>query len=102
MLRLYQHFSQRDRLGRLLTALSYNPFLIGVGIDEDTAFLIDGEDSGEVVGSGVVTIVDASELTHSSRAHAGSGEALSLLDIRMHVLAEGCKYDMKTRKATMP
>ena len=59
-------------------------------------------DNGEVVGSGVVTIVDASELTHSSRAQAGSGDALSLLDIRMHVLAEGCKYNMQTRKATMP
>lgn len=97
-----QHFSQRDRLGRLLTALSYNPFLIGVGIDEDTAFLIDGDDCGEVLGSGVVTIIDASNLTHSSRAHAGSGEALSLIDIRMHVLAAGCRYDMKTREATIP
>jgi cyanophycinase len=95
-----QHFSQRDRLGRLLTALSYNPFLIGVGIDEDTAFLIDGDDCGEVVGSGVVTIVDASEVSYSSRAHAGSGDALSLLDIRMHVLAEGCHYDTQSRKAT--
>jgi cyanophycinase len=96
-----QHFSQRDRLGRLLTALSYNPFLIGVGIDEDTAFLIDGDGRGEVLGSGVVTIIDASELTHSSRASAGSGDALSLIDIRMHVLAQGCHYDTQTRQATI-
>ena len=96
-----QHFSQRDRLGRLLTALSYNPFLIGVGIDEDTAFLIDGDGLGEVLGSGVVTIVDASELTHSSRASAGSGDALSLIDIRLHVLAHGCRYDTQTRQATI-
>ncbi|MCL4108911.1 UNVERIFIED_CONTAM: hypothetical protein GTU68_008106 [Idotea baltica] len=96
-----QHFSQRDRLGRLLTALSYNPFLIGVGIDEDTAFLIDGEGHGEVLGSGVVTIVDASDLKHSSRASAGTGDALSLIDIRMHVLAEGCRYDTQTRQATI-
>jgi hypothetical protein len=27
---------------------------------------------------------------------------LSLLDIRMHVLAQGCRYDMQSRKATMP
>jgi cyanophycinase len=96
-----QHFSQRDRLGRLLTALSYNPFLIGVGIDEDTAFLIDSENCGEVVGNGSVTILDASHLTHSSRASANSGEALSLVDMRLHVLAEGCQYNMDTREAIL-
>ena len=35
-----QHFRQRDRLGRLLTALAYNPFAIGIGLDEDTAAFI--------------------------------------------------------------
>ncbi|MBT4522797.1 MAG: cyanophycinase [Halieaceae bacterium] len=96
-----QHFSQRDRLGRLLTALSYNPFLIGIGIDEDTAFLIDGDNCGEVIGSGAVTIIDASELSHSSRSSAGAGAAISLLDIRLHVLAEGGRYEMQTRQATI-
>jgi cyanophycinase len=96
-----QHFSQRDRLGRLLTALSYNPFLIGVGIDEDTAFLIDGDNCGEVVGSGSVTILDASELSHSSRSSAESGAALSLVDMRMHVLTEGGRYNMESREATI-
>jgi cyanophycinase len=94
-----QHFSQRDRLGRLLTALSYNPFLIGIGIDEDTAFLIDGDNLGEVVGSGAVTILDASQLSHSSRAHADAGDTLSLVDMRLHVLAEGGSYNMETRQA---
>lgn len=97
-----QHFNQRNRLGRLLTALSYNPFLIGVGIDEDTAFKIDGDNEGEVVGSGAVTILDASDLSHSSRSSAGTGEAISLLDIRLHVLAEGCRYNLDTREATIP
>jgi cyanophycinase len=84
-----QHFSQRDRLGRLLTALSYNPFLI------------DGDNCCEVIGSGAVTILDGSQLSHSSRAHAEAGEALSLVDMRLHVLAEGCRYNMETREATI-
>ncbi len=96
-----QHFSQRDRLGRLLTALSYNPFLIGVGIDEDTAFLIDGNNNCEVLGSGAVTILDASQLTHSSRSHADQGAALSLVDMRLHVLAQGCRYNLDSREATI-
>ena len=96
-----QHFSQRDRLGRLLTALSYNPFLIGVGIDEDTAFLIDADNHCEVVGSGAVTILDASQLSHSSRSSANSGAPLSLVDMRLHVLAEGCEYNLDTREVTL-
>ncbi len=96
-----QHFNQRNRLGRLLTALSYNPFLIGIGIDEDTAFLIDGDNRGEVVGSGAVTILDASQLSHSSRSSAREGAAISLVDIRLHVLAEGCEYDLESRIATI-
>src|SRR5690606_32497446 len=35
-----QHFRQRDRLGRLLAALAYNPFAVGIGLDEDTAAFI--------------------------------------------------------------
>lgn len=96
-----QHFNQRNRLGRLLTALSYNPFLIGIGIDEDTAFLIDADNRGEVVGSGAVTILDASQLSHSSRSSAREGAAISLMDIRLHVLAEGCEYDLESRTATI-
>ncbi len=96
-----QHFSQRDRLGRLLTALSYNPFLIGIGIDEDTAFLIDGDNQCEVVGSGAVTILDASRLSHSSRSSADSGAHISLVDMRLHVLVEGGEYNLDSREVTL-
>ena len=58
-----QHFRQRDRLGRLLTALAYNPFAVGIGLDEDTAAFIDAEDRLEVVGSGGITIVDPTDST---------------------------------------
>ena len=52
-----QHFSQRDRLGRLLAALSYNPYIIGVGIDEDTSALLNAENVIEVIlAHGIVTI----------------------------------------------
>ena len=47
-----QHFRQRDRLGRLLTALAYNPFAVGIGLDEDTAAFFGPDDVLEVVGSG--------------------------------------------------
>jgi cyanophycinase len=97
-----QHFTQRNRLGRLLTASSFNPFLIGLGIDEDTAAFIGPDDMLEVIGSGTVTMVDASQMTHSSMWDAKPGEALSLLGLRLDVLGEGCRYDLKARIAYPP
>jgi cyanophycinase len=97
-----QHFTQRNRLGRLLAAASYNPFLIGLGIDEDTAAFIGPDGVFEVVGSGSVTVVDAEGLTHSSMWEARPGQALTLLGLRMHVMGEGCRYDMTRRQAFPP
>ena len=57
-----QHFRRRDRMGRLVTALSYNPEPLGVGVDEDTAAIIDRDGMMTVIGSGAVTVVDASGL----------------------------------------
>ena len=47
-----QHFRERDRLGRLLAALAYNPFAVGIGLDEDTAAFIRPDNTLEVEGSG--------------------------------------------------
>lgn len=97
-----QHFTERNRLGRLLTASSFNPFLIGLGIDEDTAAFIGPDNVLEVIGSGTVTLVDASQMTHSSMWDAKPGEALSLLGLRLDVLGEGCRYDLNARIAYPP
>lgn len=88
-----QHFSQRDRLGRLLTALSYNPFITGIGIDEDTAAFLGPDSVIEVVGSGILTVIDMSNLSYSSVHKAGTNEPISLVGIRMHTLIDGGRYD---------
>ena len=95
-----QHFRQRDRLGRLLTALAYNPFSTGIGLDEDTAAFIAPDDSLDVVGSGGITIVDPSGLQHSSMDQASKGDPVSLIGVRLHVLVRGGRYNMATREAT--
>jgi cyanophycinase len=97
-----QHFSQRHRLGRLLTAISYNPFMLGVGIDEDTAIFIDPEHSFEVVGSGAVTVIDPVHLSYSSMSKASKKDALSMLDLKLHVLSKGCTFDIVERKPYPP
>ncbi len=91
-----QHFSQRDRLGRLLSALSYNPYMVGVGVDEDTGAFLNADGIIEVVGSGMITIVDFSHLKHSSMHCVSDNSPISLVDVRMHMLTEGQKYDTNT------
>ena len=94
-----QHFSQRNRLGRLLSAVSYNPFASGLGICEDTAAFIGPDNILEVIGNGSITVIDPSGLEHSSMAEAERGDSLTLLGIRMHILSEGASYNIETREA---
>ena len=81
-----QHFRQRDRLGRLLAALAYNPFAIGIGLDEDTAAFIGPDETLEVVGSGGITIVDPSNVEYSSMDSVGDHEPVCLIGLRLHIL----------------
>ncbi len=97
-----QHFTERNRLGRLLSASSYNPFLIGMGLDEDTGAFIGPDNVFEVIGSGTVTVVDAGDMTYSSMWQARGGESLSLLGLHVDVLGEGCRYDLVNRHAYPP
>jgi cyanophycinase len=96
-----QHFRQRDRLGRLLTALAYNPFAVGLGLDEDTAAFIGPDDTLEVVGSGALTVVDPSEVEYSSADAAKAGAPVSIVGLRVHVLLSGARFDLDSRRATV-
>ncbi len=95
-----QHFRQRDRLGRLLTALAYNPFLIGMGLDEDTAAFIAPDDTLEVAGTGAVTIVDPSSLEFSSMDLAQKNDPVCMIGVRLHVLIQGATFNLVTREAS--
>jgi cyanophycinase len=94
-----QHFRQRDRLGRLLTALAYNPFAVGIGLDEDTAAFIRPGDELEVVGSGGITIIDPTQLDYSSMDRARRGEPVSLIGVKLHILIAGGRFEIASRKA---
>ena len=94
-----QHFRERDRLGRLLTALAYNPFAVGIGLDEDTAAFIKPGDCLEVVGSGGITIIDPTNLSYSSMDRAQRGEPVSLIDVKLHILIAGGRFEIASREA---
>ncbi|HJP55437.1 MAG TPA: cyanophycinase [Gemmatimonadales bacterium] len=94
-----QHFRQRDRLGRLLTALAFNPFAIGIGLDENTAAFIGPDETLEVVGGGALTIVDPSELEFSSMARVRKNDPVCLIGLRLHILDHGSTFNLHTRVA---
>jgi cyanophycinase len=95
-----QHFRERDRLGRLVAAQAYNPFAIGIGLDEDTAAFIAPDNTLEVEGSGSITVVDASGLQFSSMAEAGQDDPVCLLGLTVHILVAGATYNLHTRRAS--
>ena len=92
-----QHFAERGRIGRLLGAVAQSPRVLGLGIDEDTAIVLEGEDFN-VIGSGGVYVVDAEGVTASNIAEDKSEGALSMLDVGLHVLAEGDGFNLRTRR----
>jgi cyanophycinase len=94
-----QHFRQRDRLGRLLTALAYNPFAVGIGLDEDTAAFIGPDDTVEVEGTGGVTVVDATDVTFSSIDSVTEGQPVCMLGLKLHILVAGATFNLQTRIA---
>lgn len=94
-----QHFRQRDRLGRLLSALAYNPSSIGVGLDEDTAAIIRPDDTIEIAGSGAITVVDPSDVDYSSMDSANRADPVSIIGVRLHILVDGGRYNLRTREA---
>ena len=95
-----QHFRQRDRLGRLTAALAYNPFAVGIGLDEDTAAFIAPDNTLEVEGSGAITVVDASSMSFSSMSEVGQNDAVCMLGLTVHILTAGATFNLSTRKAS--
>ncbi len=97
-----QHFHQRERRGRLLTTISYNPFAVGVGLGEDTAAIIGPDDTLEVIGSGGVTIIDPSGIEYSSMDSAHRDDPVCIVGAKLHILVDGWRYDLVTKKAIQP
>jgi cyanophycinase len=94
-----QHFSERRRLARLLSTLAMRPDLLGVGIDEDTALVIERGEAMEVIGKGTVTLVDPSQM-QSNVNELDTLEQIEMLGVQLHVLPAGHRYSLKTLAKT--
>ena len=80
---LDQHFIVRQRENRLFGLILSSPTLLGIGIDEDMALLVEDNRLAEVVGDTQIMFVDA---------HRRKGAML------IHLLKAGERFDLKKRK----
>ena len=92
-----QHFHNRNRMARLMSAIAAHPDKLGIGIDEDTCAAFKGDGTFEVIGKGSITVIDPRGLTYTNHSGSGDTSPLSLHDLRVHILSEGDQYDYKRR-----
>lgn len=93
-----QHFDQRGRIGRLLCGVAQNPYMLGIGIDEDTAIIVYPDDQLEVIGTNAVTIIDGKSIKSSNVSELKPDEIMSISNVTLHVLPSGYGFDMKSRR----
>jgi cyanophycinase len=96
-----QHFSERRRLGRLLSVVAANPYLLGMGIDEDTAVVIEPGSSIEVLGEGAVTIVDGREVVLNAH-DVNESNRPQMSNIRLHLLPSGFHHRVQANGDVEP
>jgi len=97
-----QHFQNRNRMARLISAIATHPERLGIGIDEDTCALVEGDGMLQVMGKGTVTIVDPGEVCYSNQPHIGATDPLSLHNLRVHILSYGDRYHLHQRSVLAP
>jgi cyanophycinase len=91
-----QHFSQRNRLGRLLLLVAESPSQLGIGIDEDTAAVISPDGVLEVLGKGTVTVVDGSR-AQSDAFEVRARRPVLVSGVVLHALPPGYRFDLAAR-----
>jgi cyanophycinase len=96
-----QHFAERGRIGRLLAVIAQNPYILGLGLDEDTAIECDPAGFFTVIGSGVCTVVDGFTIGYSNVSDSHVEEPLALTQVTLHVLPAGYSFDLGSRQPGM-
>jgi cyanophycinase len=86
------HFVDRGRFVRMAQVIATNPTSIGLGIEENTAVIVTNGVETEVIGNGSVIIIEGFELTGSNVTEFSDKKAVSIRNLKTHILARGDKY----------
>jgi cyanophycinase len=93
-----QHFHNRNRMARLLSAVAANIDKLGIGIDEDTCAMFESNGTFQVIGKGTVTVIDPGAVSHTNCSQVGATDPLSIHNLRLHILSHGDRYDLYKRQ----
>jgi len=92
------HFIQRGRFGRQAEAMAKFPDILGIGLAEDTGLVIKKCIEFEVIGSGMIIVFDANNLSHNNEEILEKGTPMSMSNLVVHILSNGDQFNIKTRK----
>ncbi|MNU27510.1 Cyanophycinase [compost metagenome] len=92
------HFVERGRIGRLFQAVVGNPWVLGIGLGEDTGLLIKNNKQMEALGSGLVILVDGNEIKDTNLTSVDLGQPISINHLVTHVMSMFDTYDLETRR----
>jgi cyanophycinase len=95
------HFIKRGRFGRLAHAITMNPEQLGIGLGEDTALIIKNGDDATCCGSGMVVIVDGSEIEQTNITEIEDNSPVYVENLKIDILAKDCMFSIKERKMTI-
>lgn len=96
------HFIQRGRITRLLEVIASNPGSTGLGLGEDTGVVIREGEIVEVIGSGVLVVVDGHGMRYSNISQIRLGEPIALEHVVLHTLVSGHRFDLESQRYLPP
>lgn len=95
-----QHFAERGRIGRLIAAVAAAPDAIGLGLDEDTAAVLE-HGTVRIIGSGAAYVLDGAQITCSDVSEVRAGVPITVHDLTLHVLGAGAGFDLADRRPAL-
>jgi len=88
------HFVNRSRFVRMAQVVITNPTCIGIGLDEDTAIIVRNGSFAEVVGSGIVIVIDGFSITQTNVNEFDSKKAITARNLNVNLLSTGDQYEI--------
>ncbi len=88
------HFIARGRMVRITQAIATNPGCIGIGLEEDTGIIVRDGRNLEVIGSGLIVIVDGHLSTETNVHLVNTGAPVSMRNLIVHMLGAGDRYEL--------
>ncbi len=93
------HFIQRGRFERLAEAVAVFPSKLGIGLDENTGIVIKEGNVCEIIGSGMVTLIDGCDFDYENYQKLKDGSPVSLLNLKVHIMSAHDEYFISEKKA---